>query len=63
MSDYFRDTEKFTPSVDILTRQVGFDLLDEEKSFCLKKHIITLRKGKTDKKTKRGNHASLGGSI
>lgn len=39
VGDYFSDTDKFIKSVDMLKRQVGFDLLEEKKHFCLRKHI------------------------
>ena len=56
LNDYFSDTDKFIRSVGVLKRLVGFDLLDEKKRFCLKKHITILRrakKGKNAKKTKK----------
>lgn len=53
VKDYFSDTNKFIRSVGILTKLVGFDLLDERKCFCLKKHITTLRKATKDKTVKK----------
>ena len=41
LNDYFSDTDKFIRSVGVLKRLVGFDLLDENKRFPLKKHITT----------------------
>lgn len=51
--DYFSDTDRFVKSVDILKRLVGFDLLDEEKRFRLKKHLTTLRKEKNSRPTQK----------
>lgn len=53
-SDYFSGTDKFIGSVNVLKRQVGFDLLDEKQGFRLKKHITTLRRssGKTARRTR-----------
>lgn len=40
----FDDTDKLIMSVIFLQRLVGFGLLDEKKCYCLKKHIIVMRK-------------------
>ena len=53
LNDYFNDSEKVIRSVGVLKRLVGFDLLDEKKSFRFKKHITTLRKAKKDKTAKK----------
>lgn len=41
VENYVEDTEKRT--VDVLKRQVSFELLDEKKHFRLKKHLSNLK--------------------
>lgn len=51
VNDYFSDTSKFIRSVGI--KLVSFNLLDEKKCSCLKKHIKNLEKATKGKTTKK----------
>lgn len=41
---YFQDTNKFVRSAATLQKMVGFEALNEKKSYRLKKHITVLKK-------------------
>lgn len=56
VGDYFSDIDKFIKSVGMIKRLGGFDQLDENKRFRLKKHITSLRKfkgGRTSPRVKK----------
>jgi len=44
VTDYFPDVEKCIKSARMVQKTVGFEMLDEKKRFCLKKHMKNLQR-------------------
>lgn len=42
--DYFPDAEKILKSALMIQKILGFEMLDENNRFCLKKHMTNVRR-------------------